>query len=88
MPRLTIDNVAVEVPEGTTVLEASRKAGIKIPTLCYLENVNAQGACRMCVVEIEGTRSLMASCVMPASEGMKSIPTPRVCARPAGPWRN
>ncbi len=71
MPTLTIDNVTVEVPQGTTVLEAAKKAGIKIPTLCYLEDVQAIGACRVCMVEIEGARTLMASCVTPAGEGMK-----------------
>jgi len=71
MPTLTIDNVTVEVPQGATVLEAARKAGIKIPTLCYLEDVQAIGACRVCMVEIEGARTLMASCVTPATEGMK-----------------
>ena len=71
MPTLTIDNVTVEVPQGATVLEAAKKAGIKIPTLCYLEDVQAIGACRVCMVEIEGARSLMASCVTPAGEGMK-----------------
>ncbi len=71
MPTLTIDNVTVEVPQGATVLEAAKKAGIKIPTLCYLEDVQAIGACRVCMVEIEGARTLMASCVTPAGEGMK-----------------
>ena len=71
MPTLTIDNVTVEVPQGATVLEAAKQAGIKIPTLCYLEDVQAIGACRVCMVEIEGARTLMASCVTPATEGMK-----------------
>ena len=71
MPTLTIDNVTVEVPQGATVLEAARKAGIKIPTLCYLEDVQAIGACRVCMVEVEGARTLLASCVTPAAEGMK-----------------
>ena len=71
MPRLTIDNIPVEVPEGATILEAARKAGIKVPTLCYLEGVQAIGACRLCVVELEGTKALTAACVTPAAEGMK-----------------
>ena len=71
MPTLTIDNIKVEVPDGTTVLNAARKAGVKVPTLCYLEDVQAIGACRVCLVEIEGARTLVASCVMPAGEGMK-----------------
>ncbi|MFW5813574.1 MAG: [FeFe] hydrogenase, group A, partial [Fibrobacterota bacterium] len=71
MLNLTINNTAVSVPEGTTILEASKKAGIKIPTLCYLEGVQSIGACRVCVVEVEGAKALCASCVTPATEGMK-----------------
>jgi len=70
MVNLTIDNIPVTVPEGTTVLEAARSAGIKIPSLCFLKDVNEIGACRICVVEVKGARSLMASCVYPVSEGM------------------
>ncbi|MBP1737040.1 MAG: Periplasmic hydrogenase large subunit [Oscillospiraceae bacterium] len=68
---LKIDHIPVAVPEGTTVLEAARSAGIKIPTLCYLKDLNEIGACRICVVEVKGARSLMASCVYPVSEGME-----------------
>ncbi len=71
MPTLTIDNVKVEVAAGATILDASRKAGIRIPTLCYMEKVQAIGACRVCLVEVEGAKTLVASCVMPAGEGMK-----------------
>jgi NADP-reducing hydrogenase subunit HndD len=79
MPTLTIDGRPVEVPDGTSVLDAARKAGVKIPTLCYLEDVQSIGACRLCLVEIEGARTLMASCVLPATEGMKVYTnTPRV----------
>ena len=66
---LTIDGVKVEVPAGTTVLEAAKKANINIPTLCYLKDVNAIGACRMCVVNAGG-RALQAACVLPATDGM------------------
>lgn len=69
MINLTIDGVQVSVPAGTTVLEAARKANIKIPTLCYLKNLNAIGACRMCVVET-GARAPQAACVLPVAEGM------------------
>ena len=69
MITLTIDGVQVSVPAGTTVLEAARKANIKIPTLCYLKDLNAIGACRMCVVDT-GARALQAACVLPATEGM------------------
>lgn len=68
--KLTIDNIPVEVEAGTTILKAAEKAGIHIPTLCYLESINEIGACRVCVVEVEGARTLMASCVAPVAEGM------------------
>ncbi|MBL7016471.1 MAG: iron hydrogenase small subunit [Kiritimatiellales bacterium] len=70
MINLTIDNTPLQVEEGITVLEACREAGINIPTLCYLKNVQAIGACRVCLVEIEGVNDLVASCVLPVSEGM------------------
>jgi iron-only hydrogenase group A len=71
MITLSINNTPVEVPEGTTILAASKKAGIRIPTLCFLEGLQAIGACRVCVVELEGARNLVASCSMPAAKGMK-----------------
>ncbi len=70
MPTLTIDDKKTEVPEGTTLLEAARQVGIHIPTLCYLEGVQAIGACRVCLVEVEGAKTLVASCVTPVQEGM------------------
>ncbi|NLI22575.1 MAG: 4Fe-4S binding protein [Clostridiales bacterium] len=66
---LTIDGVHVEVPAGTTVLEASRQAGVKIPTLCYLKDINQSGSCRMCVVDT-GARAFQAACVLPVSKDM------------------
>ena len=79
MPTLTIDDTKVEVPEGTSLLEACRQAGARIPTLCYLEGVQAIGACRLCLVEVEGARTLVASCVHPATDGMVvRTATPRV----------
>ena len=71
MVKLTIDGVQIEVPQGTTVLEAARSAHIHIPTLCYLKGINEIGACRMCLVEVKGARSLQASCVFPVGEGME-----------------
>jgi NADP-reducing hydrogenase subunit HndD len=68
---LTIDGKSVQVPENTTVLEAARQVGIRIPTLCYLKGVNEIGACRMCVVKVARARSLQAACVLPVSEGME-----------------
>ena len=66
---LTIDGVQVEVPAGTTVLEAARAAGINIPTLCYLKDINQSGNCRMCVVDVGG-RAFQAACVLPATPNM------------------
>lgn len=60
-----IDGIKVTAPKGTTILEAARMAGINIPTLCYLKDINAIGACRMCVVEVKGARGLCAACVYP-----------------------
>lgn len=71
MVNLKIDNIPVSVPAGTTVLEAARNAGIKIPSLCFLKDINEIGACRICVVEVKGAKSLVASCVYPVSEGME-----------------
>ncbi len=71
MISLTINNLKIEVPEGTTLLEAAKKIGVNIPTLCNFEGREAIGACRVCVVEVEGARTLVASCATPVSEGMK-----------------
>jgi NADP-reducing hydrogenase subunit HndD len=71
MVKVTIDGIQVEVPQGSTALEAARAAGIHIPTLCYLKGVNEIGACRMCLVEVKGARSLQASCVFPVADGME-----------------
>ncbi len=79
--KLTIDNVPVEVEAGSTILKAAEKAGIHIPTLCYLEGINEIGACRVCVVEVQGAKNLMASCVTPVAEGMVVMTnSPRVRA--------
>ena len=71
MPTVHIGGREVTVPEGTTILEAARRVGINIPTLCHLDGVQAIGACRVCLVEVEGARTLVSSCVMPVAEGMK-----------------
>ena len=70
MITLTIDRQQVTVEEGTTVLEAARQLGIDIPTLCYLKDLNAPAACRVCIVQVEGRPTFDASCVLPAAEGM------------------
>ena len=71
MVNIKINGVEHAVPEGSTILEAARYAGIKIPTLCYLKEINAIGACRICVVEVKGARSLVAACVYPVNNGME-----------------
>ena len=68
---ITINGVAVAAPKGSTILEAARLANIEIPTLCFLKEINEIGACRMCVVEVKGARSLVAACVYPINEGME-----------------
>ena len=71
MVHLKINNIPVEVPEGSTILEAAKAVGINIPTLCYLKDINEIGACRICVCEVKGARSLVAACVYPVNEGME-----------------
>ena len=71
MVNLKINNIPVQVKEGTTILDAAKSVGINIPTLCYLKDINEIGACRVCVVEVKGARSLVASCVYPVNEGME-----------------
>ncbi len=73
MISLTIDGRNVEVEEGATILDAALKASVHIPTLCYLPEVQAIGACRVCLVEVEGNRTLQAACVSPASAGAKVL---------------
>ena len=68
---IKINGIEVSAPKGSTILEAARIAGIKIPTLCFLKEINEIGACRICVVEVKGARSLVASCVYPINEGME-----------------
>ncbi|MCI9247177.1 MAG: 2Fe-2S iron-sulfur cluster binding domain-containing protein [Clostridia bacterium] len=67
---LTIDNKEVEVPKGTTILQAARQANIDIPTLCYLKEINAIGDCRMCITEVEGRKGFATSCIQQVEEGM------------------
>lgn len=70
MIRLTINDKVIEVKEGTTIFEASKQNNILIPHLCFMENVHQIGSCRICVVEVEGGKNLMASCVTEAKDGM------------------
>lgn len=70
MINLTINGKQIQAPQGSTILEAARAAGIYIPTLCYHPELRPEGACRLCMVEASGARTLVASCVYPVSEGM------------------
>jgi iron-only hydrogenase group A len=67
---LTIDGRKIEAEQGATILEAAHLAGVDIPTLCHWEDINEIGACRVCVVEVEGAKTLMAACVAPVADGM------------------
>ena len=71
MVNIKINGMSYQVAAGSTILEAARTAGINIPTLCYLKDINQIGACRMCMVEVKGARSLVAACVYPVNEGME-----------------
>jgi NADH dehydrogenase/NADH:ubiquinone oxidoreductase subunit G len=68
---LTIDGQTVEVPDGTTLLEAARQVGESVPTICYHEHCTANGLCRLCVVEVEGARVLAPACITAAAEGQQ-----------------
>ena len=71
MVNCKINGIAVSVPKGSTILEAARAAGVTIPTLCYLKDINEIGACRICVGEATGARGLVTACVYPVAEGME-----------------
>ncbi len=76
-----INGIPVTVPAGTTILDAARKAGVDIPTLCYLRDVNEIGACRICLVEATGARGPVPACVARVSEGMEvKTNTPKLIA--------
>jgi len=70
MVNLTIDNIEIQVPKGTTILQAAKQVGIEIPTLCYHHDLCVAGNCRVCVVDVEGHPRLEASCAIPVEEGM------------------
>ncbi len=71
MVNVKVNGIAVSVPKGSTILEAARYAGVEIPTLCFLKDINEIGACRICVVEATGARGLVTACVYPVAEGME-----------------
>ena len=67
---LTIDGQKIKTKKGTTILQAAKQAGIDIPTLCFLKDINEVGDCRMCIVEVEGRRGFATSCIQTVEEGM------------------
>ncbi len=71
MVNVKINGIAVSVPKGSTILEAARYAGVEIPTLCFLKDINEIGACRICMVEATGARGMVTACVYPVAEGME-----------------
>ena len=78
---IKINGIDVCAPAGSTILDAAHIAGIKIPTLCFLKEINEIGACRMCIVEVKGARNLVAACVHPINEGMEVLTnTPELIA--------
>lgn len=79
MIELTINNIKVKAEEGMTILDAAKSVGVHVPTLCHVKDLFPSGACRMCVVEVEGMRGLIPSCAYPIFEGMKvQTNSPRV----------
>jgi len=70
MVNIKIDGIETQVPENMTILEAAKTIGIDIPTLCFLKNINEVGDCRMCLVEVEGARGFVPSCMQKVAEGM------------------
>ena len=79
--RLKINGIEVEAPKGATILEAAHLADIQIPTLCFLKEINEIGACRICVVEVKGAKTLVAACIenvfLASEAGIASF---RICA--------
>lgn len=71
MVELSINNIKVQAEENMTILEAAKSVGIHVPTLCHMKDLFPTGACRICVVEVEGMKGLVPSCAYPVSEGMR-----------------
>ena len=81
MHKLTMNGKSIEAPAGATILDAAKRAGIRIPTLCFLEKREPTGACRVCLVEVTGARTLMTACSTPVFDGMEvKTNSPRVRA--------
>ena len=67
---IEIDGIKAQVKKDSTILEAAREVGVDIPTLCFLKDIHETGDCRMCIVEVEGARGFVTSCITKVSEGM------------------
>ena len=81
--KVKINGILVEVPQGSTILDAANAAGVRIPTLCFLKDINAIGSCRMCVCEVKGARSWCAACVHPVEENRDGSPMEVLTNTPA-----
>ena len=81
--KVTINGILVEVPQGSTILDAAVLAGVRIPTLCYLRSINAIGSCRMCLCEVKGARAWCAACVHPVEENRDGSPMEVLTNTPA-----
>jgi len=81
--KVKINGILVEVPQGSTILDASVAAGIRIPTLCYLKDINVIGSCRMCLCEVKGARAWCAACVYPVEENRDGTPMEVLTNTPA-----
>ena len=73
--RLSVDGADIQVPDGTSVLDASRAAGADVPTVCHDDRLAPTGVCRVCLVHVDGV-GVAAACVTPAAEGLPSCPRP------------
>ena len=89
MAKLTIDGTEVEVPNGSSVLQACEAAGREVPRFCYHERLSVAGNCRMCLVEVEKSPKPVASCAYPVADGMVvKTDTPLVPRRGAASWNS
>ena len=79
---ITINGRSVSAPAGSTILEAARLANITIPTLCYMKEINEIGACRICVVEVKGAKTLVTACVYPSVKAWRCGQIHLVCWQP------
>ena len=70
MASITVNGIPVKVKNGSTILSACKSIGVRVPTLCFIEEINEIGFCRMCVVEVEGEQDLVSACNTEVKSGM------------------